>query len=170
MQGACCARLRACYERGQIVLYIYQRGCCGSIPRAVTMMARKPKPGPAAGPSQRMLRVAEMIRHKLSEMLSRAEIHDDVINSSVITVPEVRLTADLKLATVYVMPLGGENVEAVLAALERKKRFIRGEVARSVNLKFAPDIRFKFDEMFDEAARIDRLLASPKVRSDVEKK
>lgn len=133
-------------------------------------MTRKSKPGPATGPSQRMLRVAEMIRHKLSEMLSRAEIHDDVINSSVVTVPEVRLTADLKLATVYIMPLGGQNVEPVLAALERHKRFIRGEISRAVNLKYAPDIRFKFDEMFDEAARIDRLLASPKVRADVDKK
>ena len=133
-------------------------------------MTRKSKSGPATGPSQRMLRVAEMIRHKLSEMLSRAEIHDDVIAANVVTVPEVRLTADLKLATVYVMPLGGENVEEVLAALERHKRFIRGELARAVNLKYAPDIRFKFDEMFDEAARIDRLLASPKVRADVDKK
>ena len=133
-------------------------------------MARKAKPGPVAGPSQRMLRVAEMIRHKLSDMLSRAEIHDDVITGSVITVPEVRLSADLKLATAYVMPLGGENVEAVLAALNRNKRFIRGEIASAVNLKYAPDIRFKFDEMFDEAARIDQLLASPKVRADVAKK
>jgi len=110
-----------------------------------------------------------MIRHKIAEMLVRGDVHDDVIASHVITIPEVRLTPDLRQATIYVMPLGGADVAAVLEALDRNKRFIRGEVARAVNLKFAPDIRFKFDETFDEAARIDRLLDSPKVRQDVEK-
>jgi len=117
-----------------------------------------------------MLRVAEMMRHKLAEMLVRGEIHDEVLASHVVTIPEVRMTADLKLATVYVMPLGGQDAEPVIAALNRHKRFIRGEIARAVNLKFAPDIRFKFDEMFDEAARIDALLDSPKVRADTKKK
>jgi ribosome-binding factor A len=133
----------------------------------------KPKRKPqshAVGPTQRMLRVAEMIRHKLADMLTRGEIHDDVLASHVITIPEVRITADLKLATVYVMPLGGDDVKPVLAALERHKRFIRGEVAHEINLKYAPDIRFRFDEAFDEAARIDVLLNSPRVRADVEKK
>ena len=116
-----------------------------------------------------MLRVAEMIRHKLADMLSRGEIHDDVLAGHVITIPEVRMTADLKLATVYVMPLGGEDAEPVLKALERHKSFIRSELAHAVNLKYAPDIRFKFDEMFDEAQRIDALLASPKVRADTKK-
>jgi ribosome-binding factor A len=133
-------------------------------------MAKKQSEGRTAGPSQRMLRVAEMIRHKLAEMLSRGDIHDDTLASNVVTIPEVRLTADLKLATVYVMPLGGENIEPVLAALNRHKRFIRGEIAHAINLKFAPELCFKFDEMFDEAARIDRLLASPQVRADVKKK
>ena len=123
-----------------------------------------------AGPSQRMLRVAEMIRHKLAEMLVRGEIHDDTLAGHVVTIPEVRLTADLRLATIYVMPLGGEGAAEVVAALERNKRFIRGEISRTVNLKFAPELRFKFDEMFDEAARIDKLLDSPKVRADVRKK
>ena len=122
------------------------------------------------GPSQRQLRVAEMIRHKMAELLSRGEIHDDVLGAEVITIPEVRLTSDLKIATVYVMPLGGRNVEPVIAALAKHKRFIRGEISRTLNLKYAPDLRFKFDEMFDEAARIDRLLHSPKVRADVDKK
>ncbi len=111
-----------------------------------------------------------MIRHKLAEMLARGEIHDDVLAGHVITIPQVRLTPDLKLATVYVMPLGGEAAEPVLAALERNKRFIRSEVAHAVNLKYAPELRFRFDEMFDEAARIDALLDSPRVRADVEKK
>lgn len=122
-----------------------------------------------AGPSQRMLRVAEMIRHKLAEMLTRGEIHDDTLAGHVVTIPEVRITADLKLATVYVMPLGGTGAAEVIAALDRHKRFIRSEIARTVNLKYAPDIRFKFDEMFDEAARIDALLDSPKVRADTKK-
>jgi ribosome-binding factor A len=121
----------------------------------------------AKPPSQRQLRVGELIRHKLAEMLARGDIHDDVLAGHVITVPEVRLSPDLKLATVYVMPLGGSDTEAVIAALARNKRFIRGEVAHAVNLKFAPDLRFRRDETFEEASRIDALLASPKVRQDV---
>jgi len=119
-------------------------------------------------PSQRQLRVGELIRHKLAEMLSRGDIHDDVLASHVVTVPEVRLSPDLKLATAYVIPLGGADTEAVIEALNRHKRFIRGEIAHAVNLKFAPDIRFRRDETYEEASRIDALLASPKVRQDVE--
>lgn len=132
----------------------------------------KPRAGgePGRGPSQRQLRVGELIRHKIAEMLARGEIHDDVLAEHVITVPEVRISPDLKLATIYIMPLGGEDVKPVLAALDRHKRFIRGEIAHSVNLKFAPDVRFRFDETFDEATRIDRLLDSPKVRQDTAKK
>jgi len=122
-----------------------------------------------AGPSQRQLRVAELIRHALAQMLTRGEIHDDVLAAHVVTVPEVRMSPDLRLATIYVMPLGGKDVGPVLAALDRNKRYIRGEVAEAVNLKFAPDIRFLADETFDEADRIERLLASDKVRQDLEK-
>jgi ribosome-binding factor A len=122
-----------------------------------------------AGPSQRQLRVGELIRHALAEMLARGEIHDEVLASHVVTIPEVRMSPDLRLATIYVLPLGGGDVPAVLTALERNKRFIRGEVAQAVNLKFAPEIRFLADETFDEADRIDRLLASDKVRQDVDK-
>jgi ribosome-binding factor A len=117
-------------------------------------------------PSQRMLRVAELIRHKLAEMLSRGEIHDDVIAAAVITVPEVRLSPDLKLATVYIMPLGGKDLAPVLAALERNKAYLRREIAHTLTLKYAPDLRFRKDESFEEADRIERLLASPKVRQD----
>jgi ribosome-binding factor A len=123
----------------------------------------------SAGPSQRQLRVAEMIRHRIAEMLTRGEIHDDEIASHVITIPEVRLTPDLRQATIYVMPMGGADVAAVLEALNRNKRFIRGEIAQAINLKFAPDIRFQFDETFDEVARVGRLLDKLKVRRDVEK-
>jgi ribosome-binding factor A len=120
-------------------------------------------------PSQRQLRIGELIRHKLAELLARGDIHDDVIASHVVTVPEVKLSPDLKLATIYIVALGGTDTEAVIEALEHNKRFIRGEVARAVNLKFAPDIRFRRDETFEEASRIDALLASPKVRDDLEK-
>jgi ribosome-binding factor A len=122
-----------------------------------------------SGPSQRQLRVGELIRHALAQMLSRGEIYDPVLASHVVTIPEVRLSPDLRLATVYIMPLGGKDVKEVLAALERHKKYIRGEVAHEVNLKFAPDIRFMADETFDEADRIDELLRSPKVARDLDK-
>ena len=133
-------------------------------------MTRKKKSATGAAPSQRMLRVGELIRHKLSEMLIRGEIHDDTIASHVITISEVRLSPDMKLATVYVMPLGGKDIRPVITALENHKRYIRGELAHAVNLKYAPDIRFREDESFEEATRIDRLLDSERVRRDVEKK
>src|SRR5689334_8908763 len=122
----------------------------------------------ASGPSQRQLRVGELIRHALAEMLSRGEIHDPTIESHMITIPEVAMTADLRLATIYVMPLGGRDAKPVLAALERNKKFLRGEIAHRINLKFAPDIRFRFDERFDEAERIDKLLRSPNVKRDLD--
>jgi ribosome-binding factor A len=123
----------------------------------------------STGPSQRQLRVAELIRHALSEMLARGEIHDDVLAAHVVTVPEVRMSPDLRLATIYIMPLGGKDTEAVLEALERNRRYIRGEIAEAVNLKFAPDIRFLADETFEEVNRIEQLLASEKVRRDLDK-
>ena len=127
------------------------------------------RPEKSTGPSQRQLRVAELIRHALSEMLARGEIHDDVLAAHVVTVPEVRMSPDLRLATVYVMPLGGKDTEAVLEALNRNKKYIRAQVAQAVNLKFAPDIRFLADETFEEVNRIEQLLASEKVRRDLEK-
>jgi ribosome-binding factor A len=133
-------------------------------------MKASPTSRHAAGPSQRQLRVGELIRHKLSEMLSRGEIHDDILASHVVTIPEVRLSPDLKLATVYVMPLGGQDVKPVVEALTRNRKFIRAEVAHTLNLRYAPDLRFREDESFEEATRIDRLLDSPKVRQDIEKK
>ncbi len=127
------------------------------------------RPEKSTGPSQRQLRVGELIRHAIAELLARGEIHDDVIASHVVTIPEVRMSPDLRLATIYVMPLGGKDVKPVLEALGRHKKYIRGEIAREINLKFAPDIRFMKDESFEEAERIDRLLASEKVRQDLTK-
>ena len=121
------------------------------------------------GASQRQLRVGELIRHALADMLTRGEVHDPVLEGHMITVPEVRMTADLRLATVYVMPLGGRDAEPVLEALERNKRYLRGEIAHRVNLKFAPEIRFRLDERFDEAERIEKLLRTPEVRRDLDK-
>lgn len=121
-------------------------------------------------PSQRALRAGELVRHALAEILARGDVHDPVIETHLITVAEVRMSPDLRLATIYVMPLGGQDEQAVLAALDRNKRFLRGEIAHRVNLKFAPDIRFRIDERFDEAQRIEGLLRSPEVRRDLESK
>ncbi len=121
------------------------------------------------GPSQRQQRVAELVRHALAEVLSRGDLQDDVLTSHVVTIPEVRMSPDLKLATAFVMPLGGKDEGPVIAALERNKKVLRQEVARRVNLKFAPDLRFRRDESFDEAARIDALLRSERVQRDTRK-
>jgi ribosome-binding factor A len=112
--------------------------------------------------------VGELIRHALSELLTRGEVHDPVIEAHLVTIPEVRMTPDLRVATIYVMPLGGRDQNEVVAALDRNKRFLRGEIARRINLKFAPDIRFEIDERFDEAERIEKLLRTPAVRRDLE--
>lgn len=119
------------------------------------------------GGSQRQLRVGELVRHALAEMLARGDVHDPVIEHHMITIPEVRVTADLRLATIYVMPLGGRDSEEVVAAFERHKKFLRAEIAHRINLKFAPDIRFRIDDRFAEADRIDKLLRSPEVRRDL---
>src|ERR1700681_3481875 len=118
-------------------------------------------------PSQRALRAGEVIRHAIAEILSRGEVHDPVIQGHLITVPEVRMAPDLRLATIYVMPLGGKDTKDVLAALDRHKKYLRGEIAHRVNLKFAPDIRFLLDERFDEADRIEKLLRTPEVKRDL---
>lgn len=120
-----------------------------------------------AGPSQRQLRVAELIRHELAAILSRGDIQDDVLSAHVVTVPEVRMSPDLKLATCYIMPLGGRDEAPVLAALDRHKKELRHEIAHRVNLKFAPDLRFRRDETFDEAARVDAILRSERVQADL---
>jgi ribosome-binding factor A len=131
-------------------------------------MPRHQRNDQAGGGSQRQLRVGELIRHELAEMLTRGDIHDPVIQAHLITVPEVRMSPDLRLATIYVMPLGGRDIEAVIAALDRNKRYVRGEIARRVNLKFAPEIRFRADERFDEAERIEKLLRTPAVQRDLD--
>ncbi|HXD46244.1 MAG TPA: 30S ribosome-binding factor RbfA [Pseudolabrys sp.] len=120
------------------------------------------------GGSQRQLRVGELVRHAIAEMLMRGDVHDPVIEGHLITVPEVRMSPDLRLATIYVMPMGGRDASEVVAAFERHKKYLRAEIAHRVNLKFAPDIRFRVDERFDEAERIERLLRSPEVKRDLD--
>ena len=120
------------------------------------------------GPSQRALRVGELVRHALAELFARGEVHDPVIEGHLITVPEVHMSPDLKLATVYVMPLGGKDETEVIEALNRNKRYLRGEIAHRVKLKFAPELRFRIDERFDEAERIEKLLRTPEVQRDLQ--
>jgi ribosome-binding factor A len=130
-------------------------------------MPRHHKKDSAPGGSQRQLRVGETVRHAIADILSHGGVHDAELEGHIITVPEVRMSPDLKLATIYVMPLGGRDTETVVAALERNKKFLRGEIARRVNLKFAPDIRFRVDDRFDEAERIEKLLRTSAVQRDL---
>ncbi|MGL4728447.1 MAG: 30S ribosome-binding factor RbfA [Bosea sp. (in: a-proteobacteria)] len=130
----------------------------------------KPTRHAAAGPSQRQLRVSELIRHALAEMIQRGDIHDEVLASHIVTIPEVRLSPDLKLATVYIMPLGGKDEKPVIAALEKHKGYLRGQIAHKVNMKYAPDLRFRRDETFDEAERITKLLRTDEVKRDLGRK
>jgi ribosome-binding factor A len=119
------------------------------------------------GPSQRMLRVGELVRHALAGLFARGEIEDDTIAGAVITVPEVRMSPDLKLASAYVMPLGGERAQEIADALNRHQRFIRGRIAPELDLKYAPEVRFFVDETFEEFGKIDALLKTDRVQRDL---
>jgi ribosome-binding factor A len=118
-------------------------------------------------PSQRQLRVGELIRHTLAEILQHGAVHDPALEGVVVTVPEVRLTPDLRVATVFVMPLGGKNADTIVAAFDRNKRFLRGEIAHRIDLRHAPELVFRLDTSFDEGDRIDALLRSPAVSRDL---
>ena len=130
-------------------------------------MPRQHKRDSAPGGSQRQLRVGEIVRHAMAEILVNGSVHDPDLEGHIVTVPEVRMSPDLKLATIYVMPLGGRDTAVVIAALERHRKFLRGELAHRINLKFAPDVRFRVDERFDEAERIEKLLRTPAVQRDL---
>jgi ribosome-binding factor A len=136
------------------------------------MIARDKGRVPAKGkePSQRQLKVGETIRHAMAEIFSRGEIIDEVLSRHSLTVPEVRMSPDLKLATVYVIPLGGGAAEADEAVehLEKHKRYLRGLLAKRVSMKFMPELRFKVDTTFEASARIDELLARPEVARDLD--
>lgn len=125
--------------------------------------------GKEKAPSQRMLRMGELVRHALAEIFSRGEVHDPVLEKHVITIPEVSMTPDLRHATAYVMPLGGKDTRAVLDALNRNKKYMRGVIAKKLQAKFTPDLHFRIDERFDRAEKIDKLLRQPEVQRDLKR-
>ena len=118
-------------------------------------------------PTHRLERVGELIRHAMAEILARGDILDDALERRPVTVPAVRMSPDLKHATVSVMPLGGRDAAATIDALNRHKKELRTLVAHRINLKFAPELRFALDSTFDDQARIDALLRSPEVARDL---
>lgn len=128
----------------------------------------RPQNKTGAGPSQRMLRVGELVRHALADILARGDHLDPVLAGHMITVPEVRMSPDLKIATCYVMPLGGKDVVPVIKALAANAKMLRGEIARRVELKSVPELRFREDTSFGEAEHIDALLRSPEVARDLD--
>ena len=117
--------------------------------------------------SVRVLKVGERVRHVLSEILTRQQVHDDILSAHTLSVTEVRMTPDLRNASVYVKPLLGAEEDAVISALRQNTAFLQREVAKRLGLKFAPKLRFKADESFDEADRIDKLLSDPRVTRDL---
>lgn len=119
------------------------------------------------GRSVRLLRVGEQVRHALSDVLMRGDVHDDVLASHTVSVTEVRMSPDLRHATVFVKPLLGGDEAEVLRALKRNVRYLKGEVARRVNTKYAADLKFLADESFDTGSHIDSILRSPVVARDL---
>jgi ribosome-binding factor A len=125
------------------------------------------RPEKSGAPSHRLERVAEQVRHAISDILSRGEVDDPFLARQVVTVGGVRMSPDLKLATVSVIPLGGRDTDKTIAALQASKKALRTLVAARVNLKYAPDLRFVADESFETQARMDALLRSPRVARDL---
>ncbi|MFC4254723.1 30S ribosome-binding factor RbfA [Altererythrobacter xixiisoli] len=115
----------------------------------------------------RLLKVGERVRHVISEILTRQQVHDDTLNATTVSVTEVRMSSDLRQAKIFVKPLLGDDEEVVLQALRRNTAYLQREVAKRIGLKFAPKLKFVGDESFDEASRIDRLLADPRVSRDL---
>jgi len=122
----------------------------------------------AEGRSVRLLRVGEQVRHVLSELLQRGEVHDDVLQSHLVSITEVRMSPDLRHATVFVKPLLGQDEEAVLTALRQNTAFLQRAVAHRIRMKYAAKLKFVSDESFDEGSHIDRILRSEKVAQDLD--
>jgi ribosome-binding factor A len=120
-----------------------------------------------SGPSQRQLRVGELVRHAMTEVLARGDLPDDVFAHAFVTIPEVRMSPDLKLATIFVTLHDRASEKPVFAALEKNRRMLRSEIAHRVNLKFAPEIRFRLDDRLEEVSKIDAILRSPEVQRDL---
>lgn len=125
-------------------------------------------PAQKNGPSQRQLRVGEMLRHALSQVLLRDEIRDADLTGVSVTLTEIKPSPDMRHATVFCVPLGGKDATKIIAALNRHKAFLRGEMGRLIALKFTPELRFVEDQSFAEAEKIETLLKTPKVRQDLE--
>ena len=132
-------------------------------------MKRPPAParGQPAGPTQRQLRAGELMRHALVEILREEEITDAALEGVSVTVTEVRMSPDLRHATVFVEPLGGGHAQEVVDGLNRHAKFVRGRLGRTVDTKFTPELKFLHDESFNEAARMNRLFDDPRVRRDL---
>jgi ribosome-binding factor A len=130
-------------------------------------MSRRDHRGRSDGPSQRQLRVGEELRHTLAQIFDRRELRDPALADATVTVTEVRVSPDLKNATAFVMPLGGGHAEEIVAGLRRSAPYLRGVVARSVQLRHAPALGFELDRSFDHASRIDALLHRPDVARDL---
>ena len=121
------------------------------------------------GRSVRLLRVGEQVRHVLSELLQRGDVHDDVLQSHLVSVTEVRMSPDLRHATVFVKPLLGQDEDVVLKALRTNTAFLQREVASRIRVKYAAKLKFRADESFDEGTHIEKLLRAPKVAQDLDK-
>ncbi|MCA0406055.1 MAG: 30S ribosome-binding factor RbfA [Proteobacteria bacterium] len=127
----------------------------------------RPNPNPGQ-PTQRQLRVGEQVRHALADVLARADVHDDALTGMMISVLEVRMSPDLRHATVLVMPLGGKEEAEAVAALNRNAKELRGAVSRRLReLKFSPDLKFRLDDRYDEAARIEKIFHDDRVKRDL---
>ena len=123
---------------------------------------------PSSAPSQRQLRVGEQVRHAISQALQRGDVSDDALANTVISVSEVRMSPDLKIATAYVSPLGAADKDVVVAALNRHARYIRGRITPALRqMKYMPELRFRVDDSFENFNKIDRLLKSPEVARDL---
>ncbi len=125
------------------------------------------KPTDAPGKSVRLLRIGEQVRHALADLLARREVRDPVLENTIVSVSEVRVTPDLRQAIVFVYPLGGQGGDAVLAALKANARFLRGEIAKKLATKYTPDLTFRLDESFDTGAKIDAILRRPDIARDL---
>jgi ribosome-binding factor A len=130
-------------------------------------MKRHTDRGQAQGPSQRQLRAGELVRHSLVAILREQDVSDSALEGVSVTVTEVRMSPDLRHATVFVEPLGGGQAAAVVEGLNRHAKFLRGQLGRTIEMKFTPDLKFLHDESFNEAQRMDRLFDDPKVRQDL---
>jgi ribosome-binding factor A len=133
-------------------------------------MSRRNNRSPSSqghGPSQRQLRVGEMLRHALSEILREREIRDPDLEGVSVTVTQVKPSPDMRHATVFVQPLGGQNADVIVEALNRHRGFLRGELGHTIELKFTPELRFVEDTSFAEAQRIERILHSERVARDL---